>query len=281
MKDIPATTLLPCEEREYVSGQIPPPHSMEDFDDDSFDGRDFFYSSFAYRIAAMRNLGRVLQSRAIVMPDGPIVDRVDAYLVNWRLHLPDNKKDFINAEGQLDEMLFQAHMITEATTILLHRELSELDSSVARNVTSCAPHKPIAAGPTYNIHAAKTIQAAQEVSKLIQLPVPLVKHSHFFTCVVTLASIVHLSCWSALMPLIHDEDLKQQLRLNTGALKTLSQVWPAAGKAFGQVKGVAQEIYAGKKQAAELGYWAELSDEEIMRSIIEDQTIMEELQMLN
>lgn len=165
--------------------------------------------------------------------------------------------------------------------MLLHRELSELDSHVARDVSACAPHKPIIPGQSYNIHAANTIQAAQEISKLIQLPVPLLKHTHFFTCVVTLASIVHLSCWSALMSIIRDDDLKQQLRLNTGALKTLWQVWPSAGKAFGQVKGVAQEIYAAKKQAAEVGLWANLTDEEVMRSMIEDQSIMEELQLLN
>lgn len=97
---------------------------------------------------------------------------------------------------------------------------------------------------------------------------------------VTLASIVHLSCWSTLTPLIQDDDLKQQLRLNTGALKTLWQVWPSAGKAFGQVKGVAQEIYAAKKQAAEIGYWANLSEEDVMRSMLEDQRIMEDLQLL-
>lgn len=83
------------------------------------------------------------------------------------------------------------------------------------------------------------------------------------------------------MPLIHDDDLKQQLRLNTGALKTLWQVWPSAGKAFGQVKGVAQEIHREKKRAAEVGFWGELTDDEVMRSMIEDQTIMEELQLLN
>jgi hypothetical protein len=49
-----------------------------------------------------------------MLPDGPTIDRIDAHLVNWRLHLPDTKKDFINNEGRLDEMLFQAHMITEA-----------------------------------------------------------------------------------------------------------------------------------------------------------------------
>ncbi|PBP16701.1 c6 zinc finger domain containing protein [Diplocarpon rosae] len=281
MKDVLADVLLPCEEREYISGHMPHPHSIHDFDDESFDGRDFAYSSYTYRIAAMRNLGRVLQSRQVLPSDEATMDRVDAHLVNWRLHLPGSKKKLIDAAGQLDEMLFQAHMITAATTILLHREASELDSSVARNVTSCAPHKAVTPGPSYNVHAAKTIQAAQDISKLIQLPVPLVQHSHFFTCVVTLASIVHLSCWSVLMPLMRDEDLKQQLRLNTGALKTLWQVWPAAGQAFAQVKRVAQEIYAGKKQAAEIGYWANLTDDEVMRSMIEDRDIMEDLQLLN
>jgi hypothetical protein len=149
-------------------------------------------------------------------------------------------------------------------------------------VTSCAPHTAVTPGQSYNIHAAKTIQAAQDISKLIQLPVPLVKHTHFFTCVVTLASIVHLSCWSIMMPLInHDDDIKQQLRLDTGALKTLWQVWPSAGKAFGQVKGVAQEIYAAKKQAAEIGYWASFTDDEVMRSMIEDQSISKETSHAN
>ena len=174
-------------------------------------------------------------------------------------------------------------MLTRSSaTILLHREHSQLDSSVAQNVTSCAPHKPIVPGQSYNVHAMKTIQAAQDISKLITLPVSLAKHTHFFTCVVTLASIVHLSCWSVLLPLTRDDDLKQQLRLNTGALKSLWQVWPSAGQAFGQVKGVAQEIYAAKKQAAEVGFgdWTNFTEDEVMRSMIEDQTIMEELQLL-
>jgi hypothetical protein len=96
--------------------QIPSPHTIEDFDDDSFIGRDFNYSSFAYRIAAIRNLGRVLASpaRQILVPDEPAIDRIDAHLVNWKLHLPESKKTAITSDGQLDEMLFQAHMISEA-----------------------------------------------------------------------------------------------------------------------------------------------------------------------
>ncbi|EHK99003.1 hypothetical protein M7I_5155 [Glarea lozoyensis 74030] len=283
MKDMPNDVDLPCEEKEYLSGFIPQPSSLSDFDDESFDGKELTFSSFAYRIAALRNLGRVLSSGLLQSstPDGDAILRVDNHLVTWRLHLPENKKKFINNEGKLDEMLFQAHMITEATTIVLHREFSELDSSVAKGVTSCAPHKPIIPGENYNIHAAKTVQAAQDISKLISIPVPLIKHTHFFTCVVTLGSIVHLSCWSTLMPYMQDDDLKQQLRLNTGALKTLWQVWPSAGKAFGQVKGVAQEIFQSKKIAVESGYWTNFAQEDVMRVMIDDQRIMDELDLLH
>lgn len=261
---------------------IPRAHSINDFENESFDGKDYVYSSFTYRIAAIRNLGRVISSRepSGTPPDTPTVHRIDAHLVNWRLHLPESKQTCISKDGQLDEMLFQAHMITAATTVVLHRELSELDSSVAKDVTSCAPHKQVVPGDNYNVHAANTVQAAQDISKLISLPIPLVKHTHFFTCVVTLASIVHLSCWSVLMPYTQDDDLKQQLRLNTGALKTLWQVWPSAGKAFGQVKGVAQEIFAAKKQAVENGYWSQFTDEEVMQNMISDQSIMDECQLL-
>jgi hypothetical protein len=57
-------------------------------------------------------------------------------------------------------------------------------------------------------------------------------------------------------------------------------VWPSAGRAFGQVKGVAQEIFAAKKQAVENGYWANYTDEEVMHNMIQDQSIMDELQLL-
>ncbi|KAF7924984.1 uncharacterized protein EAE98_007072 [Botrytis deweyae] len=282
MKDIPAEVGLPCEESEYINGNIPPPHFLTDFDDEDFEHRDYSYSSFTYRISAIRNLGRLLTGKMInPHPDSSAVDRLDAYLVNFRLHLPDNKRQLVSGDGKLDEMLFQANMITEAATIVLHRELSELDSSITTPITSCAPHHPIMPGSNYNIHASKTITAAQSISKLITLPVPLIRHTHFFTCVVTLASVVHLSCWSVLYPTLNDDDLKQQLKLNTGALKTLWQVWPSAGRAFGQVKGVASEIWQRKKEVVERGWWGEAGEEGFIRNMQEEQGYLEELQLLD
>ncbi|RAL67083.1 hypothetical protein DID88_007863 [Monilinia fructigena] len=254
MKDIPAEVGLPCEEYEYISGNIPACHFISDFDDEDFEHRDFTYSSFTYRISAIRNLGRLLTGRqANPHPDSSAVDRLDAYLVNYRLHLPENKRQLVNGDGKLDEMLFQANMITEATTIVLHRELSELDSSITTPITSCAPHHPITPGSNYNLHASKTITAAQSISKLITLPIPLIRHTHFFTCVVTLASIVSF----------------------------ILLVWPSAGRAFGQVKGVASEIWQRKKEVVERGWWGEVGEEVFIRNMHEEQGYLEELQLLD
>jgi hypothetical protein len=131
----------------------------------------------------------------------------------------------------------------------------------------------------FNIHAAKIIQAAESISKLITLPVPLIRHTHFFTCIVTLASIVHLSYWAGLLPLSYDENLKQQIRLNTGALKQLAEAWPSATRVAKQVKGVAQEVFASRKLAASEGFWGVLSEEEMLRSIIEDEGIINGFQL--
>jgi hypothetical protein len=129
LNDIPIEVLLPCEEQEYISGvsclipmletklmmqQIPMPHSFEEFEDQAFADDDLTFSSYVYRIAAIRNLGRVLQLKQVVFQDDPIVDQIDAYLVNWSLHLPDSKKLAINGDGHVDEMLFQGQMITNA-----------------------------------------------------------------------------------------------------------------------------------------------------------------------
>jgi hypothetical protein len=159
---------------------------------------------------------------------------------------------------------------------MLHQPLSQLDSSPTRAVTSCAPHRPVPSGDFFNSHTRHTLQAATEVSKMVTFAVPLVSHTHFFTCVITLSSIVHLSRW-ALSFLPDEEDLRQQIRLNIGALSKLSEVWKAANTAAEQVKGVAQEIYRAKKsQQINPAFWVGFTQEEMLSSINADEGIMSE-----
>ncbi|GAB1320198.1 hypothetical protein MFIFM68171_10408 [Madurella fahalii] len=274
--EIEADVGLPCEEQEYLAGTIPTPMYLEDFDDQLFSGEDREFSSFTYRIAAIRNMGRFMRMPNVTFPGDEVVTRAEALLTNWRIHLPDSKRDDLNKNCQLDEMMFQAHFITHACTILLHQPLSQLDTSPVQAVNSCAPHRPVPAGDNFNAHTRHTITAACEISKMITQAVPILHHTHFFTCVITLSSIVHLSKWAGYF--IDDEDdLRQQIRLNIGALNKLSKVWKSASNAWAQVKGVAQEIYREKKaHQISPAFWVGLTQEQMISSINADEGIMSE-----
>lgn len=163
---------------------------------------------------------------------------------------------------------------------MLHQPLSQLDTSPASAVNSCAPHRPVQTGDHFNAHTRHTITAACEVSKMVTQAVPLTQHTHFFTCVVTLSSIVHLSKW-ALYFIDDEEDLRQQIRLNIGALGKLSKVWKSAGTAWGQVKGVAQDIYREKKaHQISPAFWVGFTQEQMINSINADEGIMSDFNIM-
>ncbi|KAJ4392113.1 hypothetical protein N0V93_005735 [Gnomoniopsis smithogilvyi] len=275
--DVISDVALPCEESEYLSGHIPQPMYMEDFDDQLFTGEDRPFSSFAFRIAAIRNLGRFMRCPPIMFAEDENLAKLDANLTNWRLHLPPSKKDPIDKNCAPDEMLFQAHFITTACTIMLHQPHSQLDASPARSVNSCAPYRPVPTGDMFNIHTRHTITAACDIAKMITYAVPLQHHTHFFTCVITMATIVHLSKW-ALYLIPDEDDLREQIKLSIGALSKLSVIWKAAANAGGQVKGVAQEIYRAKKaQQINPAFWVAFTQEEMINSLNVDENVMSEI----
>lgn len=112
--DIPAEVALPCEEQQYLAGNIPTPAYIEDFDDQIFTGEDREFSSFAYRIASARILGRMMRCPPILFPNDENLEKIESMLSNWRLHLPVSKRDDLSKQCQLDEMMFQAHFINHA-----------------------------------------------------------------------------------------------------------------------------------------------------------------------
>lgn len=212
-------------------------------------------------------------------PDDENLVRIEALLTNWRLHLPQNKKDALQKNGMLDEMMFQAHMMMNATSIMLHQPFSQLDTAATQSITGCAPYQPVATGDMFNTHTKHTVTAACAISELITHRVPLLSHTHFFTCVVTLSSIVHLSKWAVFFVPHDDDDLRQQIRLNIGALSHLSSVWTAANRARSQVRAVARDIYQLKKQQqSNPQYWIGYSQQEMINSMAVDDSIITEIE---
>lgn len=253
--------------------RIPEPKSLQEFDDRYFALETTVFSSFAYRVDAVRILGQVLAVGQGGDPEDPRADAADASLVNWGLHLPECKKELIGEDRRVDEMLFQAHMVVYAATIYLHRPKSHLAISTVPDDTSCTPAAKWATSTKPRaMHTAKAITAANTIAKLITLPAPLIKHTPFFTCVITLAAIVHLSACSWL--LTGDEGFlaKERIRLGVGALKTLGEVWSVADCVLMQVKGVAREVFSlqipvGTQRSGII------TEEEVFRFIDEERTL--------
>jgi hypothetical protein len=121
---------------------------------------------------------------------------------------------------------------------------------------------------TRNLHTSKTVQAASNISNLVTNPTPLIRHTHFYICALALSSIVHLSLWSGLSVMGYDQDLKQEIRMNAGALRAMARAWPSARVAFDQVTNAAQKIYSNRKNAAGEVFWRDFLEEDVMAMAI-------------
>ncbi|KAF4951166.1 hypothetical protein FGADI_7656 [Fusarium gaditjirri] len=238
LHDVPTDVGLPCEEDQYLTGQIPPPVHPNDKENlGLFDGRHF--SSYTYRIQCACLLGTLQK-----MPTQ--IDHIDRLLANWMLRLPPSKYDAY-CNGELDEMMFQAIMMWQAISILLHQPHSQLDPSSTYYIKACLPNTPAVSSDAFNSHTKHTIRAARELSKLVNHSVPLLKHTHFFAYMVTLSSTIHLSRWSLAFVAQDDEDLRRNMGPNVRALVKFGEMWPMARRLGLQVKQIAKEVYATKK----------------------------------
>lgn len=128
---------LPCEEWEYESGvsvhlptylptspdmsniskpaqEIPEPKTLQDFESREFAPEDTAFSSFAYLIGAVRSEALAMSTAprtAIREGSATVIQIADSLLEGWLLLLPPNCKQPMTSTGEVDELMFQAHML--------------------------------------------------------------------------------------------------------------------------------------------------------------------------
>ena len=139
------------------------------------------------------------------------------------------------------------HPAVYRAMIFLHRPRSDLVLTSVENSTSCTYVRP-QNGPitACEYHTAKSTEAADKIADLTKLPGHMVKHTPFFTCMVTLGAIVQLSLYTLTVDPDRSTKSKQNLKLNVGALKTMKEVWPLADAVQAKVKGAAREAVSLK-----------------------------------
>lgn len=236
---------LPCEDPTFLSGMnIPNAPTLAQFDNRVFEDEDISFSSYCYRIEAMRILARVL-----AIAEDPDVERdeftaVDNALAGWRYHLPQCKADIARSAnaGEPDELMFQAHLIINNATIMLHLPRSNLRSihPLTTDTTCCPWSRPLAPTFSEHNHLMKVTAASQGLSDLAALRCAH-DHTPFLASGLIVGSLVQLSICS-----LHASHCitqhRERVMLMIGVLKSLGRIWPLAQRGLTQVRMHAKEV---------------------------------------
>lgn len=244
LNSMPLEVPLPCEDRVYQDGlPAPLPPTIAQFDERVFADEERDFSSYCYRIEAVRILGRIVAIQDMIEGQQDHVEAVDARVTSWFHHLPESKSELLRPDGSVDEMMFQATMIVNGASIYLHFPRSDLLSSpaVAAEVI-CGHHGPCSVPAfSHQAHAMKAVKAASELSSLASIRLPVVKHTPFFICALVLSSIVQLAACSAKAGQMPDPS-RDRLTLTIGVFKSLARTWAISQSIMRQIKAVARDV---------------------------------------
>ena len=236
---------LPCEDPAFLNGEhLPKAPTLAQFDNRVFEDEDIDFSSYCYRIEAVRLLARVL-----AIAEDPDVEKdeftaVDNALAGWRYHLPQCKADIARSHnaGEPDELMFQAHLIINNATILLHLPRSNLRSihPLTTDTLCCPWSRPLAPTFSPHNHLMKVTAASQGLSDLAALRC-VHDHTPFLACGLIIGSLVQLSVCS-----LHASHCitqhRERVMLMIGVLKSLARTWPMAQRGLTQVRTYAREV---------------------------------------
>lgn len=236
-------TLLPCEETAYTEGNsLLHAPSLESFDARFFADEEVLFSSFCYRIEAVRIIARVL---AIASSDDIHHDEVQAIdfaLTSWNHYLPIAKAELVTTDGEIDQMIIQAHFLIQCATIFLHFPRSDLLCMLPATAEIVCAQNVAPISPSSAQHTIKVTEASKELSKIAAIPVQARRHTPFFVCGLVLSCIVQLSACSS--------DARNNLQQNrdrvvlmTGVLRSLSSTWAISRHVLEQLKKVANEVF--------------------------------------
>ncbi|KAJ5584828.1 transcriptional regulator family: Fungal Specific TF [Penicillium hispanicum] len=241
---VPLEVALPCEERIYQEGLVPPPPpTVAQFDARVFDDEERDFSSYCYRIEALRILGRVVATQEITTGQQDQVEAIDARIASWFHHLPDSKLELLRPDGSVDEIMFQATMMINGASIYLNFPRSDLLSSPAvASEVICGHHGPISVPAfSHHAHAMKAVKAASELSSLAAIRLPVERHTPFFICALTLSSIVQLAACSVKAGQMPDPS-RDRIGLTIGVFKSLARTWAISQSIMRQIKAVARDV---------------------------------------
>lgn len=245
--EVDATVELPCEEAEYELGNIPTPKTLNDFDCREFAPDDPDFSSFAYLIGAVQCAAFAISTapQIVAKEDSPqVIQTADSILSAWLLLLPKNRKQVMRKNGEIDELMFQAHHLIHVSYIGLHRPLSDLKFNPVEEASSCArePPEDIPTPDLVNVHTVRVLRSVEAQIRLLALPTAEFHHSPFTTCMVSEGTLALLSACHFLLKGKELAIAREQIRMTIGCLKALAELWPRTARNVRELQTIAHHV---------------------------------------
>lgn len=235
---------LPCEDSVYAAGcDVPAPRRMLDFKRRVFAEEETVFSSFSYRIEAATILCRVLVLNRLRDYHRDHLQAIENALVSWVNHLPPKKLDIVDSYGNVDEMMFQAHLTIAYAAMLLHLPRSDLQPLLAQPDDHFWPSATCHLSSTFTrlVHSIKATEASRRISDSISVCPNIQKHSPFVIPALALCGMIQLAT-----SISHSEECFDhhcnRVTLILGCLKSTKRTWNSAEPAYHCLRSSAADI---------------------------------------
>ncbi|CAG8890369.1 unnamed protein product [Penicillium egyptiacum] len=240
---------LPSEDEKFVGGHSGVfSISAKDLGHRAFSDDDRI-SALAYRVEATLILRRCLIACETHASEDA-VEVLDSMSSAWFHRWPSDHSTILQMDGKVNQIDFQSAMIMHCASIYLHFPRSFLVSFLPNTgEVFCSRPPPIASpSPNAQMHTAKIVNAAVELSKLASLSTSVTGHSPFFACTLVLSSIIQVTVLAAPIGQPFGKHYSY-LALNIGVLKSMGGVWNIAASSVGKLRSITREVEAASADA--------------------------------
>ncbi|KAJ5895505.1 hypothetical protein N7495_007196 [Penicillium taxi] len=197
-----------------------------------------------FRIKAVSLLGKVI-SQARNQTDNAKAQSAMNALATWRLLLPEDKLTLMDPYGKVNELMFEAEVMVQFATILLHFSRSNLNQNVfiSTTVHTIGPDLPIRSC-TKEVHGIKATEASKEISNLFSIYPSMAKCSPLMISCLSLCGMVQLATCYAHAPIRNCLEIhRDRVSLLIGVLGSSGRVWQQAKNAQSVLKNAALETF--------------------------------------
>jgi Fungal Zn(2)-Cys(6) binuclear cluster domain len=238
----PPHMALPGHCGDYESCQPIQPKTAEQMQERCFMESEFQWSSFAYKIEAMRILGSVLEiENDSIVPRRSKFDAANASISTFLLSLPPDKRRGVERDGEMDEVMSCALMIINLASICLHLPRSGL-AGIRSFRTVCGNDRARIVADDCTAHASTALKSSNALSNLIMSRSSLKTLTPCFSCAIAFGATVQLAAYLLEQDPSGAQYLKEHIQLALSALNVIGENWPIARVVRGQLAQFAREI---------------------------------------